>query len=71
VLTSLPPILLVEDDKNDLLLMRHALTDAAVKNTLLVAENGQVAIDLLTKQEQSRTVHVGILFTDINMPISL
>ena len=65
---NLAPILLVEDDKNDLLLMRHALTDAEVKNSLLVAENGEVAIELLTKQQKSGTDFDGILITDINMP---
>src|SRR6516225_5755640 len=66
---QLPPILLVEDDKNDLLLMRHAFRDAEVKNALLVAENGEVAIELLTKDQNSGTPGVRIVITDINMPI--
>ena len=67
-LMNLPPILLVEDDKNDLLLMRHALRDAEVQNSLLVAENGEVAIGFLTKQHKSGAPFDGILITDINMP---
>src|SRR5215471_313888 len=65
---NLPPILLVEDDENDLLLMRHAFSEAQVRNSLLVAENGEVAIELLTKDQNSDTPGVRIVITDINMP---
>jgi hypothetical protein len=61
---ELPPLLLVEDDKNDLLLVRHAFSDAEVKNILLVAENVEVAAELLTKDQNSATPGVRILITD-------
>jgi CheY-like chemotaxis protein len=41
------PILLVEDNEDDVLLMKTALNEAGVQNHLVVAENGQEAIDYL------------------------
>jgi CheY-like chemotaxis protein len=60
----LPQILLVEDDDNDIFLMRRALTAAQVKNPLLVAHNGAQAIDLLKKISNKPA----LLITDIKMP---
>ncbi len=41
-------ILLVEDDPNDLLFMKMALEDAGVQNPLVVAADGQEALELLS-----------------------
>ena len=39
------PILLVEDDENDVVLLQHALKNAGVANPIEVASDGQQAID--------------------------
>jgi len=41
------PILQVEDDPNDVILLHHALKNAGVKNPVQVASNGREAIDYL------------------------
>jgi CheY-like chemotaxis protein len=41
------PILQIEDDVNDVFLLRHAMTKAGVENPIHVATNGQEAIDYL------------------------
>jgi CheY-like chemotaxis protein len=41
----LRPILLVEDNEDDIFLMKQALKKAAVQNPLVVAEDGQQAIE--------------------------
>jgi CheY-like chemotaxis protein len=42
------PILLVDDNEDDVLLMKRALKDAGVQNPVFVAEDGQQAIDYLS-----------------------
>lgn len=42
------PILLVEDNEDDVFLMRRALKDAGVRNPLFVVEDGQEAMDYLS-----------------------
>jgi CheY-like chemotaxis protein len=42
-----PTILLVEDDENDVIFMRHAWEKAAVANRLQVVPDGQKAVDYL------------------------
>jgi CheY-like chemotaxis protein len=46
-LSTLPLILLAEDDLDDILFMRRALKKAAVTNPVFVARDGQEAIDYL------------------------
>jgi DNA-binding response OmpR family regulator len=41
------PILQVEDDENDVFLLRHAMKKAGVENSIHVAGDGQQAIDYL------------------------
>jgi two-component system response regulator len=43
----LQPILQVEDDPNDVVLLQHAMTKAGVGNPIRVATDGQQAIDYL------------------------
>jgi CheY-like chemotaxis protein len=62
--TSPAPVLLVEDDDNDVFLMRHAFTLARVQNPLFVAYSGEHAIELLQKASN----HACLLVTDINLP---
>src|SRR5690242_13914242 len=58
------PILLVEDEANDVWLMQRAFERAKIEQPLLVAENGDEAIELL----RSLTRAPCLLVTDIKMP---
>ena len=40
-------LLLVEDNENDILLTKHALTKSNIKNEIIVARDGEEAIDYL------------------------
>ncbi len=60
------PILLVEDDLIDQLTVKRALKELAINNTLLLAENGEEALDLLEGTEELELPYLILL--DINMP---
>jgi CheY-like chemotaxis protein len=62
-LTKLPPILLVEDDENDVFLMRVACTAAHLENPMFVAQDGQHATEFLRRIQKP-----ALLITDIKMP---
>ena len=64
--TILPHVLLVEDDDNDVYLMRRAFMIAQVQNPLFVAHNGEHAVELLTNAPGSPGLC--LLITDIKMP---
>jgi CheY-like chemotaxis protein len=50
-----PPVLYVEDDDNDVLLMRRAWAKADVQNPLQVVTDGQEALDYLSGNGQYAT----------------
>jgi hypothetical protein len=52
-MTKAHSVVLVEDDDNDVLLMRLGFGGAEVENELVVARNGEEAIELLTKCEDA------------------
>jgi len=62
-----PPILLVEDDEVDVMMVQRAFTRHAVTNPLLVAASGDEALQLLHDPEQQRNLPRLVLF-DLNMP---
>ncbi len=66
------PILLAEDDENDIFLMGRAFDRAAIPNPLFVVHNGQEAIDYLSGKSQfaDREKHPlpGLLLLDLKMP---
>ncbi|MBN2146165.1 MAG: response regulator [Anaerolineales bacterium] len=59
------PILLVEDDKVDVMTIRRALNDLKVLNRLEVATNGEEALAYLRKPEAEMPC---IILLDLNMP---
>lgn len=59
------PILLVEDDEVDVLTVRRALRDLEVENDLMVASDGEVALEMLRDPETPRP---GLVLLDLNMP---
>jgi CheY-like chemotaxis protein len=67
------PILLAEDDKNDIFLMRRAFDSAGYLNPLYVVHNGQEVIDYLDGAGQfSSREHYpmpGLLLLDLKMPL--
>ncbi len=65
-------LLLVEDDPDDAFLMRRALKSAHIVNPLHLAEDGQKAIDYLTRVvgggESPRNTLPAIVFLDLKLP---
>jgi CheY-like chemotaxis protein len=65
-------ILLVEDDPNDVFLMKRALKGAAITNPLQIAEDGQQAIDYLAGSGSfaDRTTFPipSLVFLDLKLP---
>jgi len=59
------PILLVEDDKVDVMTIRRALNDLKVLNRLEVASNGEEALAYLRNPEAEMPC---IIMLDLNMP---
>jgi CheY-like chemotaxis protein len=66
------PILLAEDDRNDVFLMRRAFERAAIPNPLFVVRNGQEALDYLAGTgpyaEREKFPLPGLMFLDLKMP---
>lgn len=63
-------ILLVEDNEADILLVREALKDAKVSNTLHVAKDGQEALDFLRSKDglNPDKIRPGLILLDLYMP---
>jgi CheY-like chemotaxis protein len=65
-------ILLVEDNEDDVFLMRRAIEKAAIANPLFVVEDGQQAIDYLSGTERfgDRTAFPlpALIFLDLKLP---
>ena len=72
-MTAPGAILLVEDNDDDVFLMRHALTAAGVSNPVYVVESGQHAIDYLSGagiyQDRGRYPLPVIVFLDLKLPL--
>ncbi|HWX21977.1 MAG TPA: response regulator [Candidatus Binatia bacterium] len=66
------PILVVDDDDNDVFLLRRALTKAGVHNPLFVARDGQEAIDYLAGaapySDRGQYPLPALLLLDLKMP---
>jgi len=65
-------ILLVEDDENDVVLMKRALESAGVENPLVVAEDGLDALAYLAGEgkyaDRKHFPLPAIVFLDLNLP---
>jgi CheY-like chemotaxis protein len=72
-MTAAGAILLVEDNEDDVFLMRHALTTAGVSNPVFVVESGQEAIDYLSGsggyQDRRQFPLPVIVFLDLKLPL--
>ena len=58
-------ILLVEDDKIDIMTIKRALTELKIVNPVVVCENGLEALNFLNNTEHKTP---GIILLDLNMP---
>ncbi len=66
-MNSLQPVLLVEDDVVDAMIVKRCFKELKIPNELIVAVNGRVAFDILLESKQ--TPNPCIVLLDINMPI--
>src|SRR5215468_3815305 len=66
------PILLAEDDENDIFLMGRAFDRAGIPNPLFVVRNGQEAIDYLSGAgdfaQRGKFPLPGLMLLDLKMP---
>ncbi len=69
---SAPVILLVEDDANDVLLIRHAFRKAEVMVTVQIASDGDQAVAYLSGEgeyaDRSRYPLPGLVLLDVKLP---
>src|SRR5712671_3800064 len=67
------PILVVEDDVNDVFFLKYAFDKAEIKNPVMVVGNGQQAIDYLSGRrdysDRKRFPLPGLILLDLNLPI--
>ncbi len=61
-------ILLVEDSPDDVEITRRALSRGQVKNNLLVARDGQEALDILFARRDTDGALPGLILLDLNLP---
>jgi CheY-like chemotaxis protein len=73
-MTNSRTILLVEDNQDDVFLMRRALSDARIVNPLLVLETGADALDYLagTGKYDDRDAYPlpAVVFLDLKLPFT-
>ncbi len=66
------PILLAEDNQNDVYLMRRAFAEAAIPNQVLVVKNGREAVDYLAGKgdyaQRDKYPLPGLMLLDLKMP---
>ncbi len=67
-----PVILLIEDDRNDQLLIEHAFRSIGVEMPIRIVDNGQQALDYLNGdgkyQDRERFPFPTTIITDLKMP---
>lgn len=66
------PILMAEDNKNDVTLMRRAFADAGIPNPLIVVRNGREVIEYLAGEgeyaDRAKYPLPGLMLLDLKMP---
>jgi CheY-like chemotaxis protein len=65
VINNLHPILLVEDDTVDVMILKRCFKQLKISNQLVVAVNGEEALKLLSQPD---AIIPCIILLDINMP---
>ncbi len=62
-------ILIVDDDESYRYLIKRAITKSGVEHTIVEAENGQVALNTISKWLEHEKYVSCLIFLDINMPV--
>ena len=62
------PILLVEDDENDIFFFKRAMKQASVAHPLQIARDGREAINQLSDENPSQTPFPCLVVLDLNLP---
>ncbi|MEM6603436.1 MAG: response regulator [Pseudomonadota bacterium] len=66
---NLANILVIEDNEGDVDLMRLSFEDAKIKNTITVAEDAEIALDILHKRNgREDSPKPDVIFLDLNLP---
>ena len=72
-MTTNSAILLVEDNEDDVFLMKRALKAAGISNRLCIAEDGQQAVDYLSRSgpyaDKEAFPEPAIVFLDLKLPL--
>jgi CheY-like chemotaxis protein len=61
-------ILLVEDNPDDVRMTRRAFTGSGLTNSLILAEDGQAALDLLWPNDGSEPLRPALVLLDLALP---
>lgn len=62
-------ILLIEDNPGDVILTKEAFATAKINNTISVARDGEVAMQILNREEKYKnTPKPDLILLDLNMP---
>jgi two-component system, chemotaxis family, response regulator Rcp1 len=62
-------VLLVEDNRGDIRLIQETMKDARLLSSIIVAEDGQKAIDLLMERKATQPMSLpDIILLDLNLP---
>lgn len=62
-------VLLVEDDPDDILVIRRSLRDSPIRLELKVCEDGREAFDYLEASAQDESAPPDLIILDLNMPV--
>jgi two-component system response regulator len=65
---SVPKLLLVEDNADDVALTRRALTRARIGNDVTVAGDGEEALDILYRDVLDGRKDIGLVLLDLGLP---
>jgi two-component system, response regulator len=68
--SSVPVILIVDDDPDALFLTKRMLTQAGIQNPVVTAQSGEEAIDYLQNAHASGDAVPALLFLDVRMPVA-
>ena len=61
-------ILLIEDDRVDIMTVQRALKKNAISNPLFVARTGLEALDMLRGKQGQEKIAPGLILLDLNLP---
>lgn len=64
-MTKTGPVIVVEDDEDDIIIMKDLLLELNLSNEAIFFRNGQLALDYFNKEN----VEPFVIICDINMPI--